>query len=282
MLKSLFGAAMLVLALNAQAQFTITGYVRESKENRKLVGATLQLDGNSFSTATGELGWFRLEKIPAGDHTLVVRFLGYEEKSQVVNVQGNMTMDIVLEEVTMLTDEVVVTATRANDNTPATYTNVSAQAIQKQNFGQDLPLLLNWTPSVVTTSDAGAGIGYTGIRIRGSDATRVNVTINGIPYNDSESQGTYFVDLPDIASSVNSIQIQRGVGTSSNGSGAFGASINLSTTEFNEKPYGEINNSFGSFNSYKNTVKFSTGLMNDHFEIAGRLSALQSDGYIDR
>src|SRR6478609_3414446 len=282
MLKSLFGAAMLVLALNAQAQFTITGYVRESKENRKLVGATLQLDGNSFSTATGELGWFRLEKIPAGDHTLVVRFLGYEEKSQVVNVQGNMTMDIVLEEVTMLTDEVVVTATRANDNTPATYTNVSAEAIQKPNFGQDLPLLLNWTPSVVTTSDAGAGIGYTGIRIRGSDATRVNVTINGIPYNDSESQQTYWVDIPDIASSTQSIQIQRGVGTSSNGAGAFGASVNVQTNSLRENPYAEVLTAFGSFNSQRYTLRTGTGLINNHWAFDAKISKISSDGYVDR
>src|ERR1044071_6950301 len=136
-----------------------------------------------------------------------------------------------------MTDEVIVYATRANDKTPTTYTNVGKQAIQKQNFGQDLPILLNWTPSVVTTSDAGAGVGYTGIRIRGSDATRINVTINGIPYNDAESLGTYWVDVPDIASSSQSVQIQRGVGTSTNGAGAFGASINLQTNTRNDRPY---------------------------------------------
>src|SRR5215468_113656 len=150
---------------------------------------------------------------------------------------------------------VEVRAVRAAEHAPVTKTNISKKEIEKQNVGQDLPFLLNQTPSVVINSDAGNGVGYTGIRIRGTDATRINVTLNGIPYNDAESQGTYFVDLPDFASSVNSIQIQRGVGTSSNGAGAFGATINFSTNEFNEKPYAELYNSYGSFNSWKNTFR---------------------------
>ena len=145
-----------------------------------------------------------------------------------------------------------------------------------------MPFILNQTPSVVVNSDAGNGVGYTGIRIRGTDATRINVTLNGIPYNDAESQGTYFVDLPDFASSTNSIQIQRGVGTSSNGGGAFGATINLSTNELNKKFYAEVNNSFGSFNTWKNTLKFGSGIIGKHFTIDGRLSNITSDGYIDR
>ena len=148
-------------------------------------------------------------------------------------------------------------------------------------MGQDIPFLLNQTPSVVINSDAGNGVGYTGIRIRGSDATRINVTLNGIPYNDAESQGTYFVDLPDFSSSINSIQIQRGVGTSTNGSGAFGATINMSTNEFNENAYAESNNSYGSFNTWKNTIKLGSGLINDHFTIDARLSRISSDGYVE-
>src|SRR5207249_8080163 len=159
---------------------------------------------------------------------------------------------------------------------------ISKKEIEKQNLVQDLPFLLNQTPSVVINADAGNGVGYTGIRIRGTDATRINVTLNGIPYNDAESQGTFFVDLPDFASSVNSIQIQRGVGTSSNGGGAFGATINIGTNEFRENPYAEINNSYGSFNTWKNTVKAGTGLLNDHFTIDARLSKISSDGFIDR
>ncbi len=179
-------------------------------------------------------------------------------------------------------DEVLVQAVRANSKTPVTFSNVSKEELAPRNLGQDIPALLNYLPSVVTTSDAGNGIGYSGIRVRGADATRVNVTINGIPYNDAESQGTFWVNMPDFASSAENIQLQRGVGTSTNGAGAFGASLNVLTDAFKHEASGEISNSAGSFNSRKHTVKFSTGLMNDRFEIAGRLSNIASDGYIDR
>ena len=179
-------------------------------------------------------------------------------------------------------DEVLVSAIRVNSKTPVSFSNLSKKEIQNRNLGQDIPILMNYMPSVVTTSDAGNGVGYTGIRVRGTDATRVNVTINGIPYNDSESHGTFWVNMPDFASSLQSVQLQRGVGTSTNGSGAFGASLNMLTDSYSEKASGEISNSFGSFNTRKHTVKFSTGLLNDHFEIAGRVSTLNSDGYIDR
>jgi iron complex outermembrane receptor protein len=179
-------------------------------------------------------------------------------------------------------DEVLVSAVRVTSKTPVSFSNLDKKEIKLRNLGQDIPILMNYLPSVVTTSDAGNGVGYTGIRVRGSDATRVNVTINGIPYNDSESHGTFWVNMPDFASSVESLQLQRGVGTSTNGSGAFGASLNMLTDSYSDNPSGEISSSFGSFNTFKNTVKFSTGLMNNHFEIAGRLSALKSDGYIDR
>lgn len=176
---------------------------------------------------------------------------------------------------------VEVKAIRAGENSPFTKTNLSKKEIAKNNLGQDIPFLLNQTPSVVVHSDAGNGIGYTGIRIRGTDATRINVTLNGIPYNDAESQGTFFVDLPDFSSSTGSIQIQRGAGTSSNGAGAFGASINFSTNEVNKEAYTEFNNSFGSFNTWKNTLKFGSGLVNG-FTTDIRLSSISSDGFIDR
>lgn len=179
-------------------------------------------------------------------------------------------------------DEVLVKAVRVNADSPITHSNVSKEELAKRNLGQDIPVLLNFLPSVVTTSDAGAGVGYTGIRVRGTDATRVNVTINGIPYNDPESQGTFWVNLGDFASSTESIQLQRGVGTSTNGSGAFGASLNLLTDAFSDEASGEIANSFGSFGTRKHTVKLSTGLLNDHFEISGRFSKIDSDGYVDR
>tara|TARA_B100000131_G_scaffold170425_2_gene164609 strand:+ start:1914 stop:4034 length:2121 start_codon:yes stop_codon:yes gene_type:complete len=179
-------------------------------------------------------------------------------------------------------EEVVVSSVRIKNNIPVAYSNISKDEISKRNLGQDLPILLNYLPNVVTTSDAGAGIGYTGIRIRGINSQSTNVTINGIPYNDAESLGTFWVDLPDFSSSVENLQVQRGIGTSINGSSAFGASINILTNKISSKSYLESSNSIGSYNTLKNTIKFSTGLISDKFEFSGRLSKIDSDGYIDR
>ncbi len=179
-------------------------------------------------------------------------------------------------------DEVLVKSVRVSADSPITHSNVDKKELEKRNLGQDLPILLNYLPSVVTTSDAGAGVGYTGIRVRGVSPQSTNITINGIPYNDAESLGTFWVNLGDFSSSVESLQLQRGVGTSTNGSGAFGASVNILTDAVADKANGEISNSFGSFNTRKHNVKYSTGLLNEHFEIAGRLSQINSDGYIDR
>jgi iron complex outermembrane receptor protein len=177
---------------------------------------------------------------------------------------------------------VEVLAVRANEKTPVAKTTLTRKEIQKQNIGQDLPFILSQTPSIVVNADAGNGIGYTGIRIRGTDATRVNITLNGIPYNDAESQGTFLVNIPDIASSAGSIQVQRGVGTSTNGAGAFGGSINLSTNEVNTKKAVEFNSTAGSYHSFKNTLMLSTGVLGKHFTFDGRLSNIRSDGYVDR
>ena len=181
----------------------------------------------------------------------------------------------------LILEEVTVSAIKAKNDTPVSFVNLSKESIEKTNLAQDIPILLKNTPSVVTHSDAGAGIGYSSIRIRGSDQTRVNVTINGIPYNDSESMQVYWVDLPDFASSIENIQIQRGVGTSTNGPGAFGGSINIQTNSASESPFFEINNTLGSFGTIKNSVGFSTGFINK-FELSGRVSRIKSDGYIDR
>ena len=198
------------------------------------------------------------------------------------NAVFGQTKDSTKRDSFLLLEPVEVKAIRAGENSPFTKTNLTKKQIEKLNLGQDLPFILNQTPSVVVNSDAGNGVGYTGIRIRGSDASRINVTLNGVPFNDAESQGTFFVDLPDFTSSVGSIQVQRGVGTSSNGAGAFGASINISTNEVNLKPYAEFNNSYGSFNTWKNTIKVGSGLVSDHFTTDFRLSRISSDGYIDR
>tara|TARA_B100000965_G_scaffold177219_1_gene147856 strand:+ start:121 stop:2241 length:2121 start_codon:yes stop_codon:yes gene_type:complete len=179
-------------------------------------------------------------------------------------------------------EEVIVSSVRVKENIPIAFNNVSKDEISKRNLGQDIPILLNFLPNVVTTSDAGAGIGYTGIRIRGINSQSTNVTINGIPYNDAESLGTFWVDLPDFSSSVENLQMQRGIGTSVNGSSAFGASINILTDKISEEPYFESANSVGSFNTLKNNFSFSTGLLNNTFEFSGRISKIDSDGYIDR
>ena len=191
-------------------------------------------------------------------------------------IELNDTLDV------FMLEEVKVSTIRAKSTDPVTHTNINKEDLKSRNLGQDIPILLNYLPGVVTTSDAGAGIGYTGIRVRGSDASRVNVTLNGIPFNDSESQGTFWVNLPDFASSVESIQLQRGVGTSTNGSGAFGASLNILTDAVQDDPFSSYSSSIGSFNTLRNTLKFSTGLLSDHFELSGRLSKISSDGYIDR
>lgn len=272
--------AAMLLSASAFAQSVITGTVRDTTNNQPLPGATVKV--NNRTTATNESGKFRFDNLTPGTYALTVTFLGYKDRTVAVSVTDQTDIAVYLEESFQLTDELVVYATRANDKTPTTYTNVNQQSIQKQNFGQDMPFILNWTPSLVTTSDAGAGIGYTGVRIRGSDATRINVTINGIAYNDSESQGTFWVNLPDIASSTQSVQIQRGVGTSTNGAGSFGGSVNVQTISQQRDPYAEVTFGGGSFNSQRVTVKAGTGLMNDHWTFDGRASKIKSDGYIDR
>ena len=196
------------------------------------------------------------------------------------NIQNNQSLDSIADIVNL--DEVTVNSLRAKNNSPVPFVNISKKNLENTNLAQDLPSLLKNTPSVLTTSDSGSGIGYSSIRVRGSDQSRVNVTINGVPYNDSESMSVYWVNLPDFASSIESIQIQRGVGTSTNGSAAFGGSVNIQTNAASDVALFEINNSLGSFNTIKNSVSFSTGFINDKFELSGRLSRIKSGGYIDR
>ncbi len=278
MFKSILAICLTLLSGHAFSQNSIQGFVKDSKTQEPLIGATVQLKESKRFTITDDRGSFQFEKPDQTSVEAEVRFLGYK------TITTTLTDGVVilLEEDAVVTDEVIVLATRVSEKTPTTFSNISKAFIQKQNFGQDLPFVLNWTPSLVTTSDAGAGVGYTGLRIRGSDATRINVTINGIPLNDSEEQGVFWVDVPDIATSTQNIQIQRGVGTSTNGAGAFGASINLQTNSRNDKPYADVINSVGSFGTHRHTVGFGTGLINNKFVFDGRLSQIQSDGFIDR
>jgi iron complex outermembrane recepter protein len=282
MLRSIVTAACCLLSLGSFAQFSISGTVHGGEKKEPLAGAVAGLKEKNLFESTDKNGDFQFRGLTAGSYSLTVRFLGYEPYEIKVNLDKDISFEIILKEATIVADEVIVSALRANENTPTTFVDVTKEDIARQNFGQDLPFLLNWTPSLVTTSDAGTGVGYTGVRIRGSDASHINVTINGIPYNDSESQSVYWVDVPDVASSTQSIQIQRGVGTSTNGAGAFGGSVNVETNSLQEQPYAEVSNSFGSFNTHKHTLKVGTGLINNVWAFDGRVSKIKSDGYVER
>ncbi|GGE59333.1 iron complex outermembrane receptor protein [Pedobacter psychrotolerans] len=270
-----------MLPFLASAQNSITGQVTDNYQNA-LPGATIKVKNHKTAVLSDASGNFTLGNLSNGNYTLVVSYVGYKTQEKAFSLSGNAVLNFSLVQQNFLADEVIVRATRANEKSATTYKNVSKAEIEENNFGQDLPFILQNTPGVVVNSDAGAGVGYTGIRIRGSDNSRINVTVNGIPINDSESQGTFYVNMPDFASSVDNIQIQRGVGTSTNGAGAFGASLNIQTTASELEPYAEINNTYGSFNTWKNTVKVGTGLINNRFSFDGRLSRISSDGYVDR
>ncbi|WP_082113226.1 TonB-dependent receptor [Kordia jejudonensis] len=280
-MKNLFAfLCLFVLSVSMQAQnFTLSGTISDEL-GQPVPGATVSVKGTTNGTISDIDGKYIL-KLSAGTYTISARMLS-QPIEKTVNITKDTILNFTFGAENEALDAVLISAVRVNADSPITYSNLEKEEIEKRNLGQDIPVLMNFMTSVVTTSDAGAGVGYTGIRVRGSDATRVNVTINGIPFNDAESQGTFWVNLPDMASSTESIQLQRGVGTSTNGSGAFGASLSLLTDATSEKANGEISNSFGSFNTRRHTVKFSTGKLNDNFELAGRLSKIKSDGYIDR
>ncbi|MFT6870376.1 TonB-dependent receptor [Polaribacter sp.] len=267
------------ILVNAQS-FELSGKVID-KNKDPLPGASILVKELKKGTSADFDGNFSFE-LEKGTYTIEVSFLGYKTISEKVTLSKDEEYVIQLNSDETVLDEVLVSAVRANTDIPVTFSNLSKKEIAKRNLGQDIPILLNYMPSVVSSSDAGAGVGYTYMTVRGSNSERINVTVNGIPYNDAESHGTFWVNLGDFASSTESLQLQRGVGTSTNGSGAFGASLNILTDAVSEEAFGEISNSFGSFNTRKHTVKFSTGKINDHIEIAGRLSNISSDGYVDR
>lgn len=266
-------------ALSASAQTMITGTVRDANTQEPLAGATVTLKNLRLGTITENDGTFRLPDVPEGEQTLVVEYVGYQKFTQTFQADKVQEFTIRLAEKSIQMADVVVTAPAIY---PVTKSEVTRQELEKLNLAQDLPVLLRFEPSMVTTSDAGAGVGYTGMRIRGSDATRTNVTINGIPLNDAESQGVFWVNMPDFASSVDQLQIQRGVGTSVNGAGAFGASVNIQTEDAPDEAFAEINNSYGSFNTWRHNLRFGTGKLGEKVSVAGRLSKITSDGFIDR
>ena len=281
-MRKLYTALTILLLITCAAHAQIfSGQVTDTVNNTPLSGASIELSPFG-SSLTDEKGYFEFRHTRPGVYTLRITSIGYSSYETSLTLPTAAPIHISLTRVNLFMQPVEVRALRAGERAPFTKTNITKKEIEATNLGQDLPFLLNQTPSVTVNSDAGNGVGYTGIHIRGTDATRINMTLNGIPYNDAESQGIFFVDLPDFASSTSSIQIQRGVGTSSNGAGAFGATINFSTNEFNDKPYAESNNSYGSFNTWKTTIKAGSGLIDGHFTLDARLSRINSDGYIDR
>ncbi|MDB2661049.1 TonB-dependent receptor [Flavobacteriaceae bacterium] len=264
---------------NAQ-KVTVSGKI-VNKNQEVLAGATVLVKETNQGISTDLDGNFTF-KLNKGPFTIKVSFIGFKTIEKNVYVDKDKAFTIVLYEDDNVLDEVLVSAVRATSSIPVTYSNLSKKELAKRNLGQDIPVLLNYLPSVISSSDAGAGVGYTYLNVRGSNSERINVTINGIPYNDPESHGTFWVNLGDFASSTENLQLQRGVGTSTNGSGAFGASLNILTDAVSEHAGGEISNSFGSYGTRKHTVKFTTGKINEHLEVSGRFSNIHSDGYVDR
>lgn len=280
MKKNTFFLFLFVSILTNAQTFTLTGKVVD-ENNNSLSKATVLVEERKNGTSTNFDGKFTIN-LTKGNHTIQVSFIGYKTVSKEVSLTKNNEIEFVLFPNSTLLEEVLVAAVRVKANAPVTHTNISKKELAKRNLGQDIPTLLNYLPSVVTTTDAGAGVGYSSLRVRGSDATRVNVTINGIPYNDAESQSTFWVNLGDFTSSVENIQLQRGVGTSTNGAGAFGASLNILTDGVSQKQSAQIASSIGSFETLKNTIKFNTGLLNDQIAFSGRFSKINSNGYLDR
>jgi len=247
-----------------------------------LTGASVMIAGTFKGVQTGVDGSYLISGLKDGDYLVRYSFIGYETFSGNMILKGDSILDVQLKPMAVITDDVVISATRAGNQTPLAYTNVTREILEKRNSGQDMPFLLSLTPSFVETSETGIGVGYTSLRIRGTDASRINVTIDGIPLNDPESQQVFWVDLPDLASSVDNIQVQRGVGTSSNGAGAFGASVNIQTKGIENEPFAEITSSAGSFSTFRNNITAGTGLLKDRFAFQMRYSDIRSDGYIER
>jgi iron complex outermembrane receptor protein len=282
MKKLVFVGLFVLISLHAWAQASLSGRIYDSKTSTPLVGASVWIESLGKGAVTDSEGNFTLSRVPNGKQEIRVSYVGYETLRKSVELPLAASLELGLESKDFLSEEFIVSATRASETTPTTFTTVDKSELGKRNLGQDIPILLNFTPSVVSHSDAGAGVGYTGIRIRGTDQTRINATINGIPLNDAEAHGVFWVNMPDFASSVENIQIQRGVGTSTNGAAAFGASLNFQTDTRRDEAYAEVDNGFGSFNTWRHTVKAGTGLLNNRFAVDARLSKITSDGFVDR
>ena len=281
-MRSFLFIFFLAVSFTVYGQFSITGKVLNSETGESLPGANIVLEKSFLAAVSGSDGSFTMQNIKPGEFVLKVSYVGFETAQKPVTVAQNLDVVIRLEPKSYLSEEVIISAIRAGGGAPTTYQMLTADQIEKRNTGRDLPYVMETLPSVVVNSDAGNGVGYTGLTIRGTDLTRINVTLNGVPVNDAESHAVFFVDLPDLASSVDDMKVQRGVGSSTNGAASFGASINIKTGAFRTNPYGEISSSAGSYNTFKNTLSFGSGLIKDKWVFDGRVSMINSDGYIDR
>ena len=272
---------ILLQTLITSAQFRLSGTVR-NQNGEPLPGASVVLGNTFIGTTTNDEGQFIIKNLKNDKQIVRVSYIGYETFQSEFNLKELAELQIRLKRSPILVEEVLISASRVSQNSPVAHTTVDKEYIRNENAGQDIPYLLNMTPSFVSTSDAGTGIGYTNFRIRGTDLNRINVTMNGIPVSDAESHSTYFVDIPDIASSVENIQVQRGVGNSTNGAGAFGASIDIQTSKLDSLAVARSSSSFGSFNTFRNNLSVGTGLLNGKFALNASLSKITSDGFIDR
>lgn len=264
-----------------QAQWKIDGQVK-TREGEKVPFAYIGIKDSQLAVVANEEGQFQLKSLKSGTYIITYGGIGYLNEIDTVVLTADIFLNLQLISSSKQLEEAVIKASRVDKGSGMTFSNVDSETLKKQNLGLDAPYMLNTLPSAVINSDAGNGIGYTGVRIRGTDGTRINVTVNGVPQNDAESQGTYFVNMPDLTSSVDNIQVQRGVGTSLNGSAAFGGSINFLTNELKIKPYANLITTAGTYNTFRNTLALGTGLINNKFAVDGRASYIKSDGYIDR
>ncbi len=276
----LFSAVVLQMSLLAQK--SLYGTIYDQNSGKTLPGAHIVLEKTYLTVVSDADGKYRINNLKEGMYTVKVSYLGFESKSKEIDLKKETKLDFRLKTRTVLQDEIVIRGIRTFEQEPPSFTNISEKQISSENLGQDLPYIMALSPSTVVTSDAGNGVGYTNMRIRGTDVSGINFTVNGIPLNDAESHGVFWVNMPDLASSVNNLQIQRGVGTSTNGASAFGASVNIQTNQYNAVPYAEINSSAGSYKTFKNTLRFGTGLLAGRWSVDGRISLISSDGYIDR
>ena len=274
-------STILASAAFQDAKSIVRGKVKDLNGN-SLAGASVTVENSLIGILTDKNGNYSISGLKNGVIKLKFSFIGYEPVIKEISLRGEETLDIILKSQAVLTEDVLITATRAGEHTPLAYTEIGKEMLQKQNTGQDIPFVLSLTPSLIETSEAGNGVGYTALRIRGTDGNRINVTIDGIPLNDPESQQVFWVDLPDLTSSVDNIQVQRGVGTSTNGSGSFGATISVQTRNPETEHFAEVSSSAGSFNTFKNMITLGSGLLDGKFSLQMRYSDLKSDGYIYR